>query len=58
MTGSLIVSGSQSITGSFNLSSKMNLTPQATLPAGTIGDLAVSSSNQLYFYNGAWTLIV
>ena len=46
------------VTGSLNISNVMNLKTQNPLPAGNIGDLAVSSSNQLYFYNGAWTLIV
>ena len=67
VTGSLNVSGSgdhnivgnsTTITGSVRLSSVMNLQPLDPLPAGNIGDLAVSSSNQLYFYNGAWTLVV
>jgi hypothetical protein len=35
----------------------MNLSSQDPLPTGTIGDLAVSGSS-LYFYNGAWTLVV
>jgi len=46
------------VTGSLKLANVMNLRGQDPLPAGTIGDLAVSSSNKLYFYNGAWTLIV
>jgi hypothetical protein len=35
----------------------MNLTSLDPLPAGNIGDLAVSGSN-LYFYNGAWTQVI
>lgn len=46
------------VTGSMKLSTVMNMRPLDPLPAGNIGDLAVSSSNQLYFYNGAWTLVV
>jgi hypothetical protein len=40
-----------------NIRNAMNLFPQNTLPSGVIGDLAVSGSN-LYFYNGAWTLLI
>ena len=58
VSGSLDVKGNQTITGSVNISNVMNLQPLDPLPAGNIGDLAVSSSNQLYFYNGAWTLVV
>lgn len=47
-----------SISGSnANISGVMNLTPQNPLPSGKIGDLAVSGSS-LYFYNGAWTLVI
>jgi hypothetical protein len=53
-----IVGNSTTITGSVRLSNVMNLQPLDPLPAGNIGDLAVSSSNELYFYNGAWTLVV
>jgi hypothetical protein len=53
-----ILSDSMTVTGSMNISSVMNMRPLNPLPAGNIGDLAVSSSNQLYFYNGAWTLVV
>ena len=53
-----VTTDNMTITGSVKLSSVMNLQPQNPLPAGNIGDLAVSSSNQLYFYNGAWTLVV
>jgi hypothetical protein len=45
------------VTGSVSISETMKLKPQNPLPSGTIGDLAVSGSS-LYFYNGAWTLIV
>jgi uncharacterized coiled-coil protein SlyX len=48
MTRGLVVTGSVSITET------MKLKPLNPLPAGTIGDLAVSGSH-LYFYNGAWT---
>ena len=51
-----IVSGSE-FTGSVNITDSMNLAAQDPLPAGTIGDLAVSGSN-LYFYNGTWTQVV
>jgi hypothetical protein len=40
-----------------NVTNVMNLGAQDPLPAGTIGDLAVSGSN-LYFYNGAWTQVI
>ena len=47
-----------SISGSnANISGVMNLTPKNPLPSGRIGDLAVSGSS-LYFFNGAWTLVV
>lgn len=52
------VTGSIDVTGSVNISNVMNLKPQNPLPQGNIGDLAVSSSNHLYFYNGDWTLVV
>jgi hypothetical protein len=46
------------ITGSVNVTSKLNLTAQNPLPSGVLGDLAVSSSNALYFHNGtSWNLI-
>ena len=53
-----VLTDSMTVTGSVNLSSVMNMRPLDPLPAGNIGDLAVSASNQLYFYNGTWTLIV
>ena len=40
-----------------NITKVMNLSSQNPLPAGTIGDLAVSGSN-LFFYNGAWTQVI
>jgi hypothetical protein len=51
------MSESLTITGSVNITSVLNLKPNDPLPAGVIGDLAVSGSS-LYFYNGAWSLIV
>jgi hypothetical protein len=37
----------------------MNLAAQNPLPSGLLGDLAVSSSNNLYFNNGSsWVLVV
>jgi len=45
------------VTGSVAVTEAMNLAPQDPLPAGTIGDLAVSGSN-LFFYNGAWTQVI
>jgi hypothetical protein len=45
------------VTGSVSITNVMNLKAQNPLPTGTIGDLAVSGSS-LYFYNGAWTLVV
>ena len=54
------ISGSVNVVnGSMNISEKANLAPQDPLPAGSVGDLAVSGSNELYFHNGtAWTLVV
>ena len=40
-----------------SISSVMNLGAQDPLPAGAIGDLAVSGSN-LFFYNGSWTQVI
>jgi hypothetical protein len=51
------ITGSLEVSGSVSLFNKMNLKPQDPLPSGNIGDLAVSGSS-LYFYNGAWTVIV
>ena len=45
------------VSGSVNFKDTLNLASQNPLPAGSIGDLAVSGSS-LYFYNGAWTLVV
>lgn len=45
------------VTGSVSITEVMNLKPQNPLPSGNIGDLAVSGSS-LYFYNGAWTLVI
>ena len=46
------------VTGSVNITNKLNLASQNPLPAGVLGDLAVSSSNALYFHNGtSWNLI-
>lgn len=45
------------VTGSVAVTEAINLTSQDPLPSGSIGDLAVSGSS-LYFYNGAWTLVV
>jgi len=57
-TDPLQIGDDTQVTGSLSISTVMNLKPQNPLPAGNVGDLAVSSSNQLYFYNGAWTLVV
>ena len=38
-------------------SGNFNIAAQDPLPAGNVGDLAVSGSN-LFFYNGAWTQVV
>jgi len=57
-TDPLQIGDDTQVTGSLSISTVMNLKPQNPLPSGNIGDLAVSSSNQLYFYNGAWTLVV
>jgi hypothetical protein len=54
-----ILTDSMTVTGSVNLSYVMNLKPLDPLPSGVLGDLAVSSSAQLYFNNGSgWNLIV
>jgi len=45
------------VTGSVGITEALKLKPQNPLPSGTVGDLAVSGSS-LYFYNGAWTLVV
>ena len=46
------------MTGSVNIQDTMTLAPQDPLPAGVLGELAVSSSNELYFNNGtAWSVI-
>tara|TARA_R110000823_G_scaffold52454_6_gene129763 strand:- start:151 stop:2160 length:2010 start_codon:yes stop_codon:yes gene_type:complete len=45
------------VTGSVSITETMNLVAQDPLPAGAVGDLAVSGSN-LFFYNGAWTQVV
>jgi hypothetical protein len=59
VSGSLDVVGNQTVTGSVNISSVMKLQAQDPLPAGGLGELAVSSSNELYFHNGTtWNLIV
>lgn len=51
------VSGSIFVSQSINVGTAVKLKGNDPLPAGSIGDLAVSGSN-LYFYNGAWTLVV
>ncbi len=45
------------VSGSVGLTSALYLKPSNPLPSGSIGALAVSQSS-LYFYNGAWTLII
>jgi hypothetical protein len=56
--GSLNVSGSTNVTGSVSITETLALAPLDPLPAGTLGTLAVSSSNELYFFNGtAWVLV-
>lgn len=52
------IRGSFDVMGSINVKEVINLQQQNPLPKGNIGDLAVSSSNQLYFFNGEWKLIV
>ena len=55
----MYVTGSINVTGSVNIKNKLNLTPQTPLPTGTLGDLAVSGSNHLFFYNGtSWVQII
>ena len=59
ITGSTIISGSNGlqVTGSVGISQVLTLAGQDPLPAGGVGQLAVSSSN-LYYHNGAtWTQI-
>lgn len=58
VSGSLDVKGNTDVTGSVNISNVMKLALQDPLPAGVSGQLAVSSSNELYFNNGtSWNLI-
>jgi hypothetical protein len=57
VSGSTNLSGSTAVTGSISITQTMKLRALNPLPAGTIGELAVSGSN-LYFYNGAWTLVI
>jgi hypothetical protein len=59
ITGSTIISGSNGlqVTGSVGISQVLTLAGQDPLPAGGVGQLAVSASN-LYYHNGAtWTQI-
>jgi len=59
ITGSTFISGSGGlqVTGSVGISQVMTLAGQDPLPAGAVGQLAVSASN-LYYNNGAtWTQI-
>lgn len=42
------------VSGSVGIATVLNLAETNPLPAGTIGDLAVSASH-LWFYNGTWT---
>jgi len=47
------------VSGSLNITEKANLAPQDPLPSGVLGDMAVSSSAELYFHNGTtWNLVV
>lgn len=52
-TGSNTFNGNQTITGSINITEILNLSPLDPLPTGTLGQLAVSSSSDLYFHNGS-----
>jgi hypothetical protein len=49
--------GSVFVSQSISIGEAVKISPSDPLPAGTIGDLAVSGSS-LFFYNGAWTLVV
>ena len=51
------VSGSAFVSQSIQVGEAVRLSPSNPLPSGTIGSLAVSGSS-LFFYNGAWTLVV
>ena len=58
-TGETLLSNGAVITGSVNMANTMTLAPQNPLPTGGLGELAVSSSNELYFHNGtSWNVIV
>ena len=58
-TGETLLSNGAIITGSVNMADTMTLAPQNPLPTGGLGELAVSSSNELYFHNGtSWNVIV
>jgi hypothetical protein len=51
------LSGSADVSQSLQVGTALKLKSNDPLPTGSIGDLAVSGSS-LYFYNGAWTLVV
>ena len=51
------LSGSADISQSLQVGTALTLKPNDPLPTGIIGALAVSGSS-LYFYNGAWSLVV
>lgn len=51
------VSGSVFVSQSISIGEAVRIAPSDPLPSGTTGSLAVSGSS-LYFYNGAWTLVV
>lgn len=57
MTGSVIISGSTQITGSVGISSVLELASLDPLPAGAVGQLAVSASNLYFFSGSAWNEI-
>jgi hypothetical protein len=45
------------LNGTVHITETLKMVAQNPLPAGVVGELAVSGSN-LYFYNGSWTQVV
>jgi len=56
LKGNYSITGSLQVTGSTSVTNLLNLAPIHPLPAGNVGDLAVSGSD-LYFYNGSWSQV-
>jgi len=54
ISGSVQITGSLDVSGSVGIATVLHIAESNPLPAGNIGDLAVSASH-LWFYNGAWS---